>query len=61
LIWLTDEGRTAMAKEREVLCGDTLERAFATLGESARANLLQTMEALITVSANPPRQTRRNP
>jgi len=61
LVWLTDEGRAAMAKEREVLCGDALERAFAALGESTRAHLLQSIEALVAVSANLPRQPRRNP
>jgi DNA-binding MarR family transcriptional regulator len=61
LVWLTDEGRTAMAKEREVLCGELLERAFAALGESTRAYLLQSIEALVAVSANLPRQPRRKP
>jgi DNA-binding MarR family transcriptional regulator len=61
LVWLTDEGRSAMAQEREVLCGDALERALAALDESARANLLQSLEALVTVSAKLSRQPRRNP
>ena len=61
LVWLTDAGRAAMAKEREVLCGDTLERALATLAEPVRANLLQSIEALVEASATLPRQPRRNP
>jgi DNA-binding MarR family transcriptional regulator len=61
LVWLTDEGRAAMAKEREVLCGESLERAFAALGETARANLLQSIEALISVGATLPGQSRRRP
>ena len=61
LVWLTDQGRAAMAKEREALCGETLERAFAALAEPARANLLQSIEALVEAGATLPRQTRRNP
>ena len=51
LVWLTDEGRDAMAREREILCGASLERAFGALGESTRKDLLQSLHALVEASA----------
>jgi DNA-binding MarR family transcriptional regulator len=47
LVWLTDEGRKAMASQRQVLCADRLEQAFAQLSEEARFQLLQSLQALI--------------
>jgi len=61
LVWITDEGRAAMAQEREVLCGEMLESALAGLSETMRTNLLQSIEALVTVSAKLKRQPRRIP
>jgi DNA-binding MarR family transcriptional regulator len=56
LVWLTDEGRDAMAREREILCGESLERAFGALGESTRKDLLQSLRALVEASARTSRQ-----
>jgi DNA-binding MarR family transcriptional regulator len=47
LVWLTDEGRAAMARDREVLCTERLQRAFADLDEPTRADLLRTLRALV--------------
>lgn len=59
LVWLTDEARAAMETERQVLCAERLERAFAKLGGETTANLLQALGALVearddvVTSANP--------
>lgn len=47
LVWLTDEGRAAMAREREVLCADRLQQAFARLDGNTRTDLLRTLRALV--------------
>ena len=41
LVWLTDEGRAAMATERQVLDVERLERAFTKLDERSRNKLLR--------------------
>jgi DNA-binding MarR family transcriptional regulator len=51
LVWLSDAGRAALAAERQVLDGARLERAFAKLGEEARAELLRGLGALVDASA----------
>jgi DNA-binding MarR family transcriptional regulator len=51
LVWLTDEGRAALAADRQVLCAERLARAFAQLGESTRADLLRALRALVDASA----------
>jgi len=51
LVWLTDDGRAAMATERQVLCVDRLQRAFAKLGERATADLLRAVRALVDAGA----------
>jgi DNA-binding MarR family transcriptional regulator len=53
LVWLTDEGRAAMAVERQVLCADRLAQAFAKLRESARADMLHGLRALVEASPRP--------
>jgi DNA-binding MarR family transcriptional regulator len=53
LIWLTDEGRAAMAAERQVLCSERLERAFAKIGQELRAELLRGLGVLVAASAPP--------
>jgi DNA-binding MarR family transcriptional regulator len=50
LVWLTDEGRAAMATERQVLCFDRLAQAFAKLSENVRADLLHGLRALVEAS-----------
>lgn len=50
LVWLTDEARAAMETERQVLCAERLERAFAKLGAEAAENLLQALRALVDAS-----------
>jgi DNA-binding MarR family transcriptional regulator len=47
LVWLTDEGRRAMARERQVLCPERLERAFRRLDGDRAATLLTGMAALV--------------
>lgn len=47
LVWLTDEGRKAMAEQRRVLSTDRLARAFQRLTERARADLLQGLKTLV--------------
>lgn len=61
LVWLTDEGRAAMAEEREVLSREDLQRAFAAVDSKARGDLLQSLAALVDASAQLSRQPRRNP
>jgi DNA-binding MarR family transcriptional regulator len=50
LVWLTDEARAAMETERQVLCAERLERAFAKLGDQAADSLLQALRALVDAS-----------
>lgn len=50
LVWLTDEARAAMETERQVLCSERLERAFAKLGGQAAENLLQALRSLVDAS-----------
>jgi DNA-binding MarR family transcriptional regulator len=50
LVWLTDDARVAMETERQVLCAERLERAFAKLGDQAAENLLQALRALVDAS-----------
>jgi len=47
LVWLTDEGRAAMATERQILCAERLERAFAQLDDNLRVDLLRALQALV--------------
>jgi DNA-binding MarR family transcriptional regulator len=47
LVWLTDEGRAAMAAEQQVLCLDRLERALARLDPEQREALLAGLRELI--------------
>ncbi len=47
LVWLTDEGRAAMATERQVLCSERLGRAFAKLGGDTASNLLGALRMLV--------------
>jgi DNA-binding MarR family transcriptional regulator len=68
LVWLTSQGRAAMATERQVLCVERLERAFARIGEKAGAALLRALRALVDPSGHPspshdfePNQQRRSP
>jgi DNA-binding MarR family transcriptional regulator len=51
LVWLTDQGRAAMAAERQVLDAERLESAFAKLGERARRELLHALHTLVAASA----------
>lgn len=51
LVWLTDEGRRAMATERQVLCAERLERAFQRLSDEGRAALVQGLAALVNAGA----------
>jgi len=50
LVWLTDEARTAMETERQVLCAERLQRAFSKLGGGAAEQLLVAMRALVNAS-----------
>lgn len=50
LVWLTDEGRTALDKAHQVLSETRLEQAFAVLEENDRANLLDAMRLLVETS-----------
>ena len=52
LVWLTDVGRTAMATQRQVLCAERLERAFARLRDEQRTSLLAGLEALIAATTS---------
>jgi DNA-binding MarR family transcriptional regulator len=52
LVWLTDEGRAAMATERQVLCAERLQAAFGVLGEACTEDLLRTLRALVDASAH---------
>jgi DNA-binding MarR family transcriptional regulator len=47
LVWLTDEGRAAMATERQVLCSDRLAQAFAKVSDDVRTALLLGLSALV--------------
>jgi DNA-binding MarR family transcriptional regulator len=60
LVWLTDEGRAAMAHEREVLSSEHLQHAFARLDVEQRARLLQDLRALVE-SAIPDGKPIRSP
>jgi DNA-binding MarR family transcriptional regulator len=51
LVWLTDEGRAAMETERQVLCVDRLQRAFAKIGEEAARDLLRNLRSLTNAGA----------
>jgi DNA-binding MarR family transcriptional regulator len=51
LVWLTDAGRAAMVEQRQVLCGERLQRAFAGLREEQRAALLQVLSDLVDADA----------
>jgi DNA-binding MarR family transcriptional regulator len=53
LVWLTEPGRSAMATERQVLCVERLERAFAKLGEKAGEDLLRGLRALVNGGTDP--------
>jgi DNA-binding MarR family transcriptional regulator len=55
LVWLTDEGRAAMAVEQRVLCLDRLEQAFAKLDGRARGELLAGLRALLASTGEPSR------
>lgn len=61
LVWLTDEGRRAMATERQVLCAERLERAFRQLDDETRAALLQGLAALVEASQDDARGKRTQP
>jgi DNA-binding MarR family transcriptional regulator len=50
LVWLTEAGRSAMVTERQVLCPERLEHAFAQLDDDRRVDLLQALEALVNAS-----------
>jgi len=52
LVWLTDEGRAAMATERQVLCGERLGRAFGKLGGDVAANLLCSLRMLVEAAGD---------
>jgi DNA-binding MarR family transcriptional regulator len=57
LVWLTPAGHVQMAKEREVLAVDLLQRAMARLGAAERRQLLRGMRALVrTVEESNPRK-----
>jgi DNA-binding MarR family transcriptional regulator len=47
LVWLTDEGRAAMARDREVLCADRLQQAFGRLDSRVRVDLLRSLRVLV--------------
>ena len=47
LVWLTEEGRAAMATQRQVLCAERLEQAFAQMDDGLRVDLLRALEALV--------------
>jgi len=51
LVWLTDEGRAAMAEERQILCAERLRSAFARLPEATRAGLLANLRALVAAAS----------
>jgi len=53
LVWLTDQGRAAMATEREVLCGERLGQAFSKLNSDVTANLLATLRMLVEAATDP--------
>jgi DNA-binding MarR family transcriptional regulator len=61
LVWLTDDGRAALASERQVLCLDRLAEACGRLGGNVRADLLRTLRALVEASAqlSPPQVSRK--
>jgi DNA-binding MarR family transcriptional regulator len=61
LVWLTDEGRAAMANERQVLCPERLETAFANLPANVRDHLLVALQALVDASRDPPVRNRTPP
>jgi DNA-binding MarR family transcriptional regulator len=52
LVWLTDQGRAAMASERQVLCGERLGRAFGKMSGDAAANLLCTLHMLVDAAGD---------
>ncbi len=47
LVWLTDQGRTRIIEEQEVLSVEVLERAIAKMKPQQRAMLLEGTRALI--------------
>lgn len=47
LVWLSDDGRATLATERQILCAERLERAFAQLGDDLRVDLLRALQALV--------------
>jgi DNA-binding MarR family transcriptional regulator len=59
LVWLSPSGRELLARDRDVLSVELLERAFAELREDARAELLEAVESLMraddAAGADPPR------
>jgi DNA-binding MarR family transcriptional regulator len=47
LVWLTDEGRSRLTDEQEVLSVDALERAMASMKPRERAMLIEGTRALV--------------
>ena len=60
LVWLTEEGRRAMAMERQVLCAERLERAFRRLDAGQAAALLVGLAALVEAGADRAEPGRKN-
>lgn len=50
LVWLTDEGRTALNEAHRVLSGTRLRTVFAALDDRDRADLLRVMRLLVNAS-----------
>ena len=47
LVWLTDEAREVLARRRQVLDPSRVARAMRALPDSARTNLVESLQALV--------------
>lgn len=52
LVWLTDQGRASLATERQVLCAERLQQAFAQLVDGVSGDLLRTLRALVEAAGD---------
>jgi DNA-binding MarR family transcriptional regulator len=61
LVWLTEQGRTLMAQERQVLASERLTDAFARLPAATRTALLAHLRALVAAGETRPSAFKSNP
>ena len=65
LIWLSPSGREVLARDRDVLSVELLERAFAALPDGERRALLEAIDSLLqaddTAGTHPPRLPTHGP